>query len=227
MIDYRFFYYQYSEELRKFLPIKFEFNRPYTYIHEHLSKGMRSHAEYDYNYKMFGPCQIEVPYKGVCGIFADEVLSPFYIFQVGSVLLWMFDTYYYYACAIIVMTLISAVAEIIETRRNLLNVRSMAMYECPINVLRPKECQITVEENPQNIEFTSERSSSLVPGDIIEVPSGTKMPCDCVLLSGSAIVNEAMLTGESIPVLKTSLPFNTKFITLMKIRNTLFMQEHK
>lgn len=49
-------------------------------------------------------------------------------------------------------------------------------------------------------------SSDLVPGDVIEVPAGRILPCDLILLTGSAIVNEAMLTGESIPVMKASLP---------------------
>ena len=169
---------------------------------------MQTPMEYEYQYKMFGPCQIEVPYKGVLGIFVDEVLSPFYIFQVGSIFLWMFDTYYYYASAIILMTIISAVVEIFETRRNLLNVRSMAMYECPVNVLRPKEKSGGLVNSEYFTDFSVQTSSSLVPGDIIEVPSGKKMPCDCVLLCGGVVVNEAMLTGESIPVLRTALPFN-------------------
>jgi cation-transporting ATPase 13A3/4/5 len=33
------------------------------------------------------------------------------------------------------------------------------------------------------------------------------MPCDLALLTGSCIVNESMLTGESIPVIKNALPF--------------------
>jgi magnesium-transporting ATPase (P-type) len=32
------------------------------------------------------------------------------------------------------------------------------------------------------------------------------MPCDCILLSGSVIINEAMLTGESTPIIKSHLP---------------------
>lgn len=47
-------------------------------------------------------------------------------------------------------------------------------------------------------------ADSLVPGDIIAIPvNGGIMGCDAVLLSGSCIVNESMLTGESVPVTKT------------------------
>lgn len=48
-------------------------------------------------------------------------------------------------------------------------------------------------------------SNDLVPGDIIVVPDGKVMPCDVVLLRGTALVNESMLTGESVPVIKNSL----------------------
>lgn len=52
-------------------------------------------------------------------------------------------------------------------------------------------------------------STNLVPGDVIAIPSdGCIMPCDAVLLMGTCIVNESMLTGESVPVMKSSLPLN-------------------
>lgn len=53
-------------------------------------------------------------------------------------------------------------------------------------------------------------SSELLPGDVVELPSGKVLPCDLVLLTGGAIVNEAMLTGESIPVMKSNLPYNSQ-----------------
>lgn len=34
------------------------------------------------------------------------------------------------------------------------------------------------------------------------------MPCDVILLNGSCVMNESMLTGESIPIIKSSLPYN-------------------
>lgn len=42
-------------------------------------------------------------------------------------------------------------------------------------------------------------STDLVPGDVMVIPSnGTIMPCDAVLVSGTCIVNESMLTGETL-----------------------------
>jgi len=49
-----------------------------------------------------------------------------------------------------------------------------------------------------------------VPGDVIEIPEMCSMPCDLILLTGSCIVNESMLTGESIPVIKNALPFTNE-----------------
>ncbi len=43
---------------------------------------------------------------------------------------------------------------------------------------------------------------TLIPGDIVSIsqPALSTFPADMLLLSGDAIVNESMLTGESVPV---------------------------
>jgi cation-transporting ATPase 13A3/4/5 len=62
------------------------------------------------------------------------------------------------------------------------------------------------EDKPESAELIQISSNLLVPGDVIKVPEGLVLPCDLVLMTGSAIVNESILTGESIPVIKQSLP---------------------
>ena len=42
-------------------------------------------------------------------------------------------------------------------------------------------------------------SEDLVPGDVLVIPpTGLVLPCDAALISGQAIVNEAMLTGQQM-----------------------------
>ena len=52
------------------------------------------------------------------------------------------------------------------------------------------------------------KSEDMVPGDIFEIESGQLpiLPCDAVLLEGDCILNESMLTGESLPVSKMPIP---------------------
>lgn len=46
---------------------------------------------------------------------------------------------------------------------------------------------------------------SIVPGDVVQLEEGMTLPCDGVIVSGSVVVDEAMLTGEAMPVQKTAL----------------------
>ena len=71
--------------------------------------------------------------------------------------------------------------------------------------------------------FKELNSGELVPGDIIEVPQFKKMPCDAILLDGLAVMNEAMLTGESVPVVKAPLDRSDKlFYGAEDKKNTLY-----
>ena len=45
-----------------------------------------------------------------------QVLHPFYIFQIASLVLWSLDSYYYYAVCIFTMSVASITATLIETR---------------------------------------------------------------------------------------------------------------
>lgn len=100
---------------------------------------------------------------------------------------------------------------VLQEERHLHN---MVMHSSDVTVIRQgagASCDSHVihslQQAPPPAEECGVSSASLVPGDVLVVPPGGMVcPCDAVLLSGSAIVNESMLTGESVPVTKTALP---------------------
>jgi Cu+-exporting ATPase len=62
---------------------------------------------------------------------------------------------------------------------------------------------ITYDENHEEHIF-SVNNENLRTGDLILIKSGEQIPADCKILWGDASVNEAIITGESIPVTKHS-----------------------
>lgn len=113
------------------------------------------------------------------------------VFQIVSIGLWSIDDYYYYAVCIALISLGSIVTTLVETRHTVARMREMSRFNTPVRVLREGSWKIL-------------DSSQLVAGDIYDVaePGLLLFPADSVLLSGDAIVNESMLTGESVPVSK-------------------------
>nr|XP_048680762.1 polyamine-transporting ATPase 13A2 isoform X3 [Caretta caretta] len=161
----------------------------------HLSRSGLNHQDHSTRRKVYGPNLIDVPVKSYLQLLVDEVLNPFYVFQVFSIILWLCDNYYYYAACIFIISAVSIGLSLYETRKQSITLRNMVKMAISVRVHRAAGEEAVVS------------SLDLVPGDCISLPSdGFVIPCDAALLTGECMVNESMLTGESVPVMKTPLP---------------------
>uniref|UniRef100_A0A665U7H4 ATPase 13A3 n=1 Tax=Echeneis naucrates TaxID=173247 RepID=A0A665U7H4_ECHNA len=141
--------------------------------------------------------EIAVKVPSLFMLLIKEVLNPFYVFQLFSVILWSAEDYYYYATAIVIMSVISIATSLYTIKKQYVMLHDMVASH---SVVRVSVCR-------GGKDIQEAMSTELVPGDVVIIPAnGIIMPCDAVLIQGTCIVNESMLTGESIPVTKTSLP---------------------
>jgi len=72
----------------------------------------------------------------------EEVLNPFYIFQVFSMALWFWDGYEKYAVCILFVSAGGVAENLYETTRNINSIRKLAKYECQITVRRSDEAMV-------------------------------------------------------------------------------------
>ncbi|KAL5492024.1 hypothetical protein EMCRGX_G017412 [Ephydatia muelleri] len=186
--------YVYSEVDQEYLLLGSKEAAATCHAHHDMQRGLLSREHAD-RLILYGANNIDVPVKSYPKLFFEEVLHPFYIFQILSIALWMYEKYFYYAGVIVLMSSSSIIASLIQTRRNMQQLHDMVKQNCSVTVIRDGR------------ELHGVSGESLVPGDVMVIPpSGMSMPCDAVLLTGTAIVNEASLTGESVPITKTPIP---------------------
>lgn len=160
-----------------------------------LSKGLTSAAEKENAYKHYGDNTFDIPVPTFSELWKEHAVAPFFIFQIFCVGLWLLDDYWYYSLFTLFMLVVFESTVVWQRQRTLNEFRGMSIKPYDIWVYR---------EN----KWIQIKSSELLPGDLASAgrtQDDGGVACDMLLIEGTAIVNEAMLSGESTPLLKDSV----------------------
>jgi cation-transporting ATPase 13A1 len=164
----------------------------------------------------YGRNSVDVPTPTFLDIFLKQILGPVPVFQMFCTILWLLDEYWNYAIFHFVMICVLEASTAFSRLKNVTSLRGMQTGVAE---------QIFVRRDG---EWRMRSTADLLPGDVFSVPDasgrattaagapsatggggggggGIAVPCDAIILSGSAVVNEASLTGESVPQLKEAL----------------------
>lgn len=169
-----------------------------TFSHYSGSKGL-STKEANRVFDRFGGNEFDLPVPTFLSLFKEHIKAPFFVFQIFCVGLWCLDEYWYYSVFTLFMLVIFESTVVQQRLKTLQEFRGMSVPPIEMFVLRDSK-------------WLPIKSNEIVPGDVCALPfsekvdsDGLTVPCDLILLRGSCIVNEAMISGESTPLLKESV----------------------
>lgn len=167
-----------------------------------LSRHIVGHERYaPYNRPIFAtPTILEA--------FTARLSSPLIVIQfVGKVLSCLEDGF-----QALLGLIIAAMEHLFNARQAIMGVRQMA-NEVKDHVQDTSSLEVLILETTSvgTRRWVSKRAGDLIPGDVFVMTQNNNtsvtMPVDALLLSGQTLVNEAVLTGESVPQSKTSIDF--------------------
>mmetsp|Transcript_13037 Transcript_13037/g.30736 ORF Transcript_13037/g.30736 Transcript_13037/m.30736 type:complete len:1568 (-) Transcript_13037:155-4858(-) len=164
----------------------------------------------------YGPNAFSVKQPTFMELYKAQLLSPFTVFQIFCVILWMLDDYWQYSLFTLMMVLTFEGTVVFSRIKCLSALRGMGNQARSVWVYRLRKwvCVETTELLPGDImSLTRTKPHYATGGDgkkkivsrKVEDEGGDVIPADLLLLRGSTVVNEASLTGESVPQMKEGL----------------------
>lgn len=145
--------------------------------------------------RIYGLNRFDIPIPTFMELFKEHAVAPFFVFQIFCVALWCMDEQWYYSLFSLFMLVSFEMTTVFQRRTTMNEFQSMGIKPYDIYVYRDES-------------WTETTTDKLLPGDIVSITrtkDESALPCDLILLDGSAIMNEAMLSGESTPLLKESI----------------------
>ena len=187
----------YSPQENSFAPLSYEIDQePRPRIRKFQeSHGLTSKSEIARIQEHYGDNTFDIPVPTFTELWKEHAVAPFFVFQMFCVGLWLLDDYWYYSLFTLVMLVGFESTVVWQRQRTLNEFRGMSIQPYEIWVYRQEKWE----------QITSDK---LLPGDLVSVgrtKEDSGVACDMLLVEGTAIVNEAMLSGESTPLLKDSV----------------------
>lgn len=201
-VDFLLRRYTWSEEQKLFVPGKmFRKHGPTGSEVDALKRvGGLTNTSAIERYREFGRNEIILSIPSLFKMTVTELSSFFYLYQIAACWLPFYWDYITVGFMTLILVLASAMIKIYMEHKGKLMLKDMATLHGTVWTKRDGS-------------WTKLTSESLAVGDLICLTASTDdtsvdLLADCLVVSGSCVVDEASLTGETMPIQKFPCPVN-------------------